>query len=177
MPARPRRLPVLALLLLGAAAWVGQGAPASAQQKTTATYDDWVLRCDTRAGTPPRKVCEMEQVAEVQGKSAPVSRVAITREIAGHPLLLVVQVPVNVWLATGVKLDINKQDAGLAGAFDRCIPAGCFANIDLKTPQVKQFGTTVQPGKIVYKDGAGRDVAIPLSFKGFAAAFEALMKS
>jgi len=172
-----RPWPARATFAAAAGVLLAACGPASAQQRTTATYDDWVVRCDLRAGSAPHKVCEMEQVAEVQGKGAPVSRVAVTREIAGHPLLLVVQVPVNVWVAAGVKVEIDNRDTGLLGAFSRCIPAGCFSDIDVKANQLKLLGTATKPGKIVYKDAAGRDVTIPLSLKGFAAAYDALPKS
>ena len=172
-----RRSVARAALVAAASAYVALIGPASAQQKTTATYDDWVVRCDMQAGSPPHRVCEMEQVAEVQGKGTPLSRVAITREIAGHPLMLVLQVPVNVSVASGVKVEIDNRDTGIAGGFNRCLPAGCFSNIDLKADQLRLLGTATQPGKILYKDAGGRDVAIPLSLKGFPAAYDALPKS
>ena len=50
---------------------------ATAQQSTAATYDDWVVRCVAQAGPPPQKVCDMEQLTQVQGKNTPLSRVAM----------------------------------------------------------------------------------------------------
>src|ERR1041385_1744143 len=73
-------------------------SPALAQQSTSATYDDWVVRCVTQAGPPPQKVCEMEQLTQVQGKNTPLSRVAIARPMKAPPIKLVIQLPVNVWL-------------------------------------------------------------------------------
>src|SRR5579863_2405004 len=49
-------------------------APASGEpQQTSATYDDWVLQCQTRTGPPVEKLCEMQQIAQaqVQGQSRP----------------------------------------------------------------------------------------------------------
>ena len=45
---------------------------ADAQQSTTATYEDWTVRCITSAGPPPQKLCDMEQVSHLQSKDQPV---------------------------------------------------------------------------------------------------------
>ena len=60
--------------------------------------------------------------------------------------------------------------------FRRCIPAGCFVEIDLKDDLQKKFRATTEPGKILYKNAAEQEVTIPISFKGFAQAYEALLK-
>ena len=44
----------------------------SAPQRTTASYEDWTVRCETR-GTPPVKSCEMVQAVTAQGQAAPVT--------------------------------------------------------------------------------------------------------
>jgi invasion protein IalB len=41
---------------------------------------------------------------------------------------------------------------------------------------LKKFRASDGVGKLVFKDAGGRDVAVPLSFKGFRAAFDALLK-
>ena len=149
---------------------------ALAQQQTTATYDDWTLRCTNGAGTPPQRSCDMEQVSQLKGQEQPFSRVLIARPAKGQPLRLIVQVPVNVWIASGLKIEIGGKDAGLAGAFTRCLPGGCFATIEIKDAALRQFGTASAPARIVYANAAEQAVAVPLSFKGFGAAFDALGK-
>ncbi|HEY1980567.1 MAG TPA: hypothetical protein VGH13_10810, partial [Xanthobacteraceae bacterium] len=51
-------------------------AQGEAPQSTTATYGDWVVQCQTQAGPPPQKLCDMAQVAQaqVQGRTVPFSR-------------------------------------------------------------------------------------------------------
>ena len=149
---------------------------ALAQQSTAATYEDWVLRCVTQAGTPPQKVCDIEQVTQVQGKNTPLSRVAVARPAKGPPIKLVIQLPVNVWLPTGVKVQMNDKDPGLSGSFTHCVPAGCFAEVEANDDAVKKFRAATEPGRIVLKNPAQQDIAIPLSFKGFGQAFDALLK-
>jgi len=163
----------LSLAVVAAAITAGRGL---AQQQTTATYDDWTLRCTSGAGTSPQKFCDMEQLSQIKGKEQPFSRVVISRPAKGQPLRLIVQLPVNVWMASGVKIEIGGKDAGLAGSFTRCLPGGCFAAIELKDDTVRQFRTATAPARIVYTNAAEQAVAVPLSFKGFGAAFDALQK-
>jgi invasion protein IalB len=154
-------------------------APAATDQnpqRTTASYGDWVVRCETLAGPPPQKNCDMEQLAQVQGQANPISRVAIPLPQKGEPPKLFIQLPINVSFSAPIKVTTNDKDAGITTPFRRCVPAGCFAEIELKDDLQKKFRGSTEAGKITFKDAADRDVAIPLSFKGFAQAFEALFK-
>jgi invasion protein IalB len=154
-------------------------APAAVDQnpqRTTASYGDWVVRCEVVAGPPPQKNCDMEQLAQVQGQANPISRVAIPLPPKGEPPKLFVQLPINVSFMAPLKITTNDKDAGITAPFRRCVPAGCFVEIELKDDLQKKFRGSAEAGKITFKDAADRDVAIPLSFKGFAQAFEALLK-
>jgi invasion protein IalB len=154
-------------------------APQTSQtpQRTTASYGDWVVRCETQTGPPPQKACDMEQLAQVQGQTSPISRVAIPLPAKGEPLKLFVQLPVNASLVAPIRITTDAKDAGISTPFRRCVPAGCFGELELKDDVQKKFrAATEAAGKIQFKDAGERDVAIPLSFKGFAQAFDALLK-
>ncbi len=155
-----------------------QAAPADqTPQRTTASYGDWVVRCETTPGPPLQKNCDMEQLAQVQGQAQPISRVAIPLPPKGEGPKLFVQLPINVSFAAPLKITTDAKDAGISTPFRRCVPAGCFAEVELKDDLQKKFrAASTEPGKIVFKDAADRDVTIPLSLKGFAQAFEALLK-
>ena len=157
-----------------------QAAPAAVDQnpqRTTASYGDWVVRCEAVAGPPPTKNCDMEQLAQVQGQANPISRVAIPLPQKGEPPKLFVQLPINVSFMAPLKITTGEKDAGITAPFRRCVPAGCFVEIELKDDLQKKFrAAATEPGKLTFKDAADRDVAIPLSFKGYAQAFEALIK-
>ena len=118
---------------------------AEAQQATTATYDDWTVRCTTAAGPPPQKSCDIEQLSYGQSKERPLSRVAILRRDKENQVILVVQVPVNVWLATGVRIEIGGKDIGPSAPFVRCGPAGCFAE---KRPRTSSRRTAVSSSRL-----------------------------
>lgn len=145
-------------------------------QSTTATYADWVVQCLTHAGTPPEKLCEMAQLTQMQGKNVPFSRIAVGHSAKDHPIKLTVQLPVNASFATAVRVQTSDTDPGLTAPFVRCVPAGCFAEFDLKENTLKKLRTASGVGKLSFADAGGHDVAVPLSFNGFAKAYEALLK-
>ncbi|HLW89967.1 MAG TPA: invasion associated locus B family protein [Roseiarcus sp.] len=101
---------------------------------------------------------------------------AIQHPQKGQPLRLVVQVPVNVSLPSNVLIEAGDADPGLSAPFNRCLPVGCFADFDLKDDAVQKFRSATAPGKVMFKDSTERDVAVPLSFKGFGPALDALSK-
>jgi invasion protein IalB len=163
-----------------------QAAPQSAQQaapvptdlpqSTTATYANWVVQCQTRAGQTPEKVCDMAQVAQMQNSSAPFSRVAVAQPVKGQPVRLVIQVPVNASFAANVKIQTGDSDPGIAAPFARCVPGGCFAEFDLKDDMLKKFRGSSGTGKLTFADAGGHDISVPVSFSGFAQAFDALAR-
>lgn len=150
----------------------------SEPQRTTATYDDWIVQCETIAGPPPRKMCEMTQVTQlqVQGKSQPFSRAVIPRPIKDQPPTLVVQVPVNVTFSINVRVQSSDGDQGLAAPFARCVPDGCFADFEIKDEALKKFRSAGATGKLSFSDASGRSLTVPLSFNGFSKAYDALIK-
>jgi invasion protein IalB len=165
----------IVIRLLASVVFIAVAGRAFAQQSTAATYGDWVVRC-TMQGTPAKKACDMEQTTEAQGKNTPVSRVAIAQPMKAPPINLIVQLPVNVWMASGVRIEMNDKDPGYSGHFVYCAPAGCFAEVEVTADTLKKFRTTTAPGRIVFKNAGQRDVAIPISFKGFGDAYDALVK-
>ena len=155
------------------------GAP-SAPQQTTATYEDWIVRCETHAGPPPQKFCEMVQFTQVKGgqggQGGIVSQIAIGRPVKGQPVKLVIQLPIGVWLPTGIKLMASAKDAGLLTTFKRCLPQACFTDAEINADMIRKFRTTTEAGQIQFKDGNQKDASLPVSFKGFGTAYDALQK-
>lgn len=162
---------VSALLLAGAC------GVASAQQSTSATYSDWVFQC-ANEGSPPKKICDIAQVTQVRGKNITFSRVAMESAAKGKPEKLTIQLPVNVSLRDPVEIQIpGTPSSTLSATFDRCVPVGCFASAQIKDDVFRKFNATEGMGKVTFKDAAGRDIAVPMSFKGFRQAFDALSKA
>jgi invasion protein IalB len=125
------------LLVIGLSlAGIGQAA---AQQSTTATYADWVLQCQSMAGPPPQKICDIAQVTEVQGKNLPLSRIVISRAAKAQPFTFSAQVPVNVSFRANLRVQASASDPGFMVPFDHCLPVGCFAEFELKEDVIRKF--------------------------------------
>ena len=154
------------------AAATGTGQP----QRTTATYADWVVQCETLAGRTPAKVCDMAQVTEVKGRDLPFSRISVSFPGHGDPVKLTVQVPVNVSFSTSVHIQTSQADPGVVAPFSHCIPAGCFADFALKDDILKKLRAAHGAGRLSFADSAGRQIVIPMSFNGFNEAFQALTR-
>jgi invasion protein IalB len=160
-------------LLAGAIATAVQ---AQTPQRSTATYEDWTVRCETRPGPPAVKACEMVQAVTAPGQANPVTQVAIGRAAPKEPMKAVFQLPVNVWIPGGVRFVYDAKAQALAAGFRWCVPAGCFADLDLSADLIKRLRALNAQGRFEFKDAAQRDVAIPVSFKGFGTAYDALLK-
>jgi invasion protein IalB len=151
----------------------GTGAFAQTPQRTTATYDDWTVRCEVNDAV---KSCEMAQAMQIKGQAQPVTQIAIGRPAKNEPLKIVFQVPINVWLPGGLKLTADEKDSGIAGVYRRCLPGACIADAELKEDSVKKLRALIENGKLQFKDGGQQEIAIPVSFKGFGQAFDAMLK-
>jgi invasion protein IalB len=152
-------------------------SPAPPQQ-TAATYEDWIVRCETRQGPPVKKACEMVQFTQLKGQAGVLTQIGIAHPVKGQPISVVIQVPISVWLPTGVKLVTHDKDEGTLATFKWCVPAACFGTAEVKDDTIRKW-RAVAPGegpKLLFKDTSQRDVALPVSFKGFGIAYDALMK-
>jgi invasion protein IalB len=100
----------------------------------------------------------------------------MSRPASGAPAVFVAQLPVNVLTQAPVGLRLDDADPGLTAPFVRCIPAGCFAEFELKDDLLKKFRAAEGVGKLTFKDAAGHDLVVPVSMKGFRAAYDSLPK-
>lgn len=153
-------------------------------QQTTATFEDWTLRC-TRApaapgaapGAPPaQQFCELVQTVTSGDKT--VAQIALGRAGKGQPLLMTVLAPVSVSFGRPASLVMQKD--GDASTLDlpwhRCVPGGCLADAALPEDLVRRIQGWTEPARIVYADAAGRPVALPFSARGLPMAIGALAK-
>jgi invasion protein IalB len=150
--------------------------PVSAEpQTTTSTYGDWTVRC-TRTDAAPGRLCEVAD--SVQGQQGPIAQIVISRIIPKDPPHIIVQLPLNVSFPSSVKVSIDEKDAqSLDLSWRKCLPAGCFADAELKDDMLKKLRAQTANGKIQFKDGNGRELALPISFRGFSQAMDGLGKA
>lgn len=169
----------LARALLLAAALASGGVPALAQDasavqpaETTATYGDWLMRCVAPAEQP--RACEVVQTLQIEGQGV-VASIAVGRAVTDAPLLIVIQVPQGVWLPGGMTLRIAEGGEPLLLEYKRCAQI-CVAEATLEAAVVERMKAAVAAGSFAFKDGAQREVSLPVSFKGFSAALEASLQ-
>jgi invasion protein IalB len=167
------------LALALAAAQPAAAQPAiDAPERTVAVFGDWSMRCEQR---PEGRICEMAQTTQDQQRK-PVAVVALGRATRDGPLRLVAQVPVNVQVAQAARLVLDaagRQEAPLVLTFRNCVPAGCFAELELRDQAVlrRLRGRAADAaGRLEWRNAAGAEASIPVSFRGFAAAYDALAK-
>lgn len=167
---------IIATAIIFAAAQASAAPKAADQtppQRTTATYEDWTVRCEM---IDTKKTCEMVQTMQIKGQAQPVTQIAIGQLTKDGTFKIVFQVPINVWLPADVTLKTDDKDSGLVGSYRRCLPTACFADADLKDAQIVKLRGLTENGKLQFKDAGQQDIAVPVSFKGFAQAYDALQK-
>lgn len=153
-----------------------KGASNNPQASTsTSTFEDWVVRCETRSPAP--KVCEVVQTIVTrnqQQQQSAIAEVVFGRLAKADPFKLIVQLPPGVYLPSGARLVLDDQTPPLTATFTRCLQA-CMAEAEIKPDaiQILKSRTKAEPGRLEFEDGALQRVKLPVSFKGLAAALAA----
>lgn len=150
----------------------------SAPDQTTASYGDWTLRCNRRIDlTPPRRFCEMALIVQKPGEAGAQGQVAVGRVARNEPLKVTAVLPPNVALKTAPRLVTDGKDAlSVELAWTRCISGACFSDASLSDEAVSKLRSRTEAGRIDYRDGTDRDASLPLSFRGFSQALDALAR-
>ena len=145
---------------------------------TSASYGDWVLRCQrVGEGDKAQRVCEVAQTVQVQGQQQPIAQIAFGRLAAADPLKLTIALPPNISLPGSVTVALTDKDPSpMSLTWRRCLPGACIADIAPTADTIKSFRAATDPGRLAFKEGNGRDVALPFSFRGLAQALDALAK-
>ena len=166
------------------------GSPTQAQTKpntlppvsadpsvTTAAFGDWTLRCEKPAPDKAQHICEAVQTVQLQNQPSPIAQIAFGRSSSTDPVRLVVVLPVNVLFPSPVRMGVGDKDPqGLDLVWRRCLPVGCFAENIAPDEAIRRWRGETGQGRISYKDAAGRDLALPISFRGMAQALDALAR-
>ena len=181
---------LLGLLAVPAAVAPAQPAPAqpaSAQaaaaaprgeglDRTVARFGDWSVTCAIPEEATAR-ACEMALAVRNPGRQLSAV-MAIGRAAQDARMRLVVQVPVNVRVAQPLQLVTEGGDPLRLG-FRSCNALGCFAELDLRNEALLRrlrSRPAEQMGRVEWSDAAGHAVALPISFRGFSAALDGLLR-
>ncbi|UZF93431.1 invasion associated locus B family protein [Bosea sp. NBC_00550] len=145
---------------------------------TTASFGDWTLRCQRIVDAArAARVCEVAQVLQAQGQQAPLAQVALGRLANGEPVRITAVMPASVSFPSSVQIFMGEKDAKPVDLpWRRCLPTGCFADVVPGDDVLKQWRKATEQGRILFKDAAGRELALPLSSRGLDQALDALAK-
>ena len=158
-----------------AAAPVATPSVSAEPATTSATYGDWVMRCQRVGdGAAAKRMCEVAQTIRVQQGHDPIAEVALGRLPVDRTLHLTALLPPNVSFPSTVSMAGEKPAQALDLQWRRCLPGGCFADTVAADEIVKAWRGTAGAGKLTFKDAGGRDVQLPVSFRGLAQALDAL---
>lgn len=161
------------------------GTPAAAPSptaampdRTTASFGDWILRCERRIDmTPPRRFCELGQTIQRSGDAGPQAQIALGRLASTDPIRLTILLPINITLQSPPKVVIEGADRqSFELIWMRCIANGCFATAVISDEVLGKLRSQKEAGRIEYKDGTGREIVLPISFGGFSQAFDAFIR-
>ena len=142
-------------------------AHAWAQERTVSTFGDWSVRCE--AG-PPRNCETAVTLSNAEGRA--VAQLVIGRLNSQGPLLAMAHVPLNVHLPGQVRLAI--EGAPLALAFQRCVPQGCFAMVEVDEALLRRLRAEPAGARLLFQDATRQEVGLAVSLRGFARAQAAL---
>jgi invasion protein IalB len=138
--------------------------------RTTASYGDWLLRCDLKAGG--ERSCEVAQtIQDTQGQL--LAQITARHASPGGPLLLAVQVGTNIAIPEPGRLMLDEQ-AALSLAFRRCLPRGCFAELQLPDSDAITVAQSAEAARFDYRSADGALLSIPVSLRGLSTSLEAL---
>lgn len=140
-------------------------------ERTTASYGDWILRCELPAGSSERS-CEVAQIVQ-DARGQTLAQMIARRAAANGGILLSVQVGTNATVVEPLRLAVEGQ-AGLSLPFRRCLPRGCFAEAQPPEAELNALARRTEPARLEFADGDGQPVAIPASLRGLSSALEAL---
>jgi invasion protein IalB len=142
---------------------------------STSTYEDWVVRCETKPPAP--KICEAVQTIATrnqQQQQSAIAEVVFGRVGKSDPMKLIVQVPPGVYLPAGLRLIVEDKASPLVATFTRCLQT-CMAEVEIKPDaiQLLKGKTKADPGRLEFEDGTHQQIKLPVSFKGLPAALAA----
>lgn len=145
-------------------------------QVTTATYGDWLLRCQrVTEDAKAQNHCEVGQSVQVQGQGL-IAQIAFGHPAKGEPMHLTVLLPSNVSFPGVPKVYVEKETTGPELIWRRCMPGGCLANLQLPAEVLTRWRGQIGNGRLEFADALGRKIEIPFSFRGLAQALDALPK-
>lgn len=145
----------------------------SGPSRTSATYEDWVVRCERGEGAGAPKVCEVAQTLQIGNQQQNLmAQVVLGKLKSDAPLRLVLQLPVGVWLPAGATFTAGDNGKPIAASYKFCIRA-CIADTDLSAQDAAALSTASGAASLEFQDRNQAQITLPVSLKGLAQALAA----
>lgn len=143
---------------------------------TTASYGDWVLRCERADKAARVRVCDVAQTVPTQDLQGALAQISIAKPEASGPLHIYGLLPANIALPGSATMKSEEGALELELNWRRCLPSGCVSEAEASPSVLDRWRKLTGGGKIVYKDAGGSEVTVPVSFRGLRQALDALDK-
>ncbi|MCC7274716.1 MAG: invasion associated locus B family protein [Alphaproteobacteria bacterium] len=134
----------------------------------TERIDDWMLRCEPQAAGQAARQCEMVQLLSAKDGKRDLLLMRLAYPPAEKGALALIVVPLDVLLPAGLGLRIDQREP-VAVAIRHCEPSGCVAPWRPSSEEVAALAA----GKellVLLRNREGKQLGLPVSLKGFAAA-------
>jgi invasion protein IalB len=137
-------------------------------QEAPQVFEHWSIACQmNQAG---QRECLMYQDIIADGTDQSIMRVTVVKTPRSA---MIVTTPLGVMLPQGLIVAIDQQEVSRM-QYQICIEPGCRAQMDLTPEHVQRLKAGV--GATVTMVGpTGQPLAVPVSLKGFTAAYNALI--
>jgi len=146
-------------------------APVS-PDRTAEMFGDWTLMC-VRSGD--QKACEVNLAVQDRQKQIGAT-LAIGTPAGGKVQFLIARLPVNVTTSQPARL-VLEGDGEVLLPLRNCIPAGCFAQLELTDETILKRMRARDAGtghRLDWTDAAGAGVGLSVSLRGIGNALSAM---
>lgn len=159
-------------------------APTDMPDRTQATFGDWLVRCETQRpqGQAVARVCEVALTMNDQ-RGQPVAQIVMGRASRSDPYRMLVQVPLELRVDQAARIladPAGPPAEAIILPFRLCSAArgGCFGELEsIPAPVIARLRARGDnQGRLDFRDGAGREIQILFSFRGFGQALDALAR-
>lgn len=166
---------ISAAALLAAAAPAGTAAQTQPTQVSPNAYSisGWRVECSSRNNTLS---CQLVDQVLTRANNGVIAGISVLQAGDAKTPTMVVQVPLGVGVADGVRIGIGSDEQLLP--FISCYGNGCFARGTIGNPLLSEMRDAKQPLSISYSTFDGnmnkQSVRITLPLDGFAVAYDKL---
>lgn len=164
------------VIVLGGISVAVSSLPTARAVDSVERFGDWFVQCGSIAGSPTAPPCEIVQTIRRRNRSEAPLRVAFAYGAQSSGLAAHIDVPAETEVHAGtVVIQITGRGAISLFPALRCGPAGCAGDGFASPAQLAAFREAAS-GVIAMETRGGGASVVPLSFDGFSAALDVMIR-